>query len=84
VVIRQGNHIIILIESSKRARLKERIYPHILRHSDAIERLRQTENPKALQHHLGDSSPVMVMRYRSTLTQEDSLRIQQQVEFKER
>jgi len=41
-------------------------------------------NPKALQHHLGHSSPVMVMRYLSTLTQEDSLRIQQQVEFEER
>jgi hypothetical protein len=35
-------------------------------------------------HHLGHSSPVMVMRYLSTLTQEDSLRIQQQVEFEER
>lgn len=35
-------------------------------------------------HHLGNSSPVMVMRYLSTLSQEDSLRIQQQVEFEER
>jgi len=71
----------ILKEVSQKAGLTKRIYPHLLRHSDAIERLRQTGNPKALQHHLGHSSTVMIMRYLSTLTKEDSLRIQQQVEF---
>jgi len=71
----------IIKEVAKKARITKRVYPHLLRHSDAIERLRQTGNPKALQHHLGHSSPLMVMRYLSTLTQEDSLRIQQQVEF---
>jgi len=71
----------ILKEVSLRAGLTKRVYPHLLRHSDAIERLRQTGNPKALQHHLGHSSTVMVMRYLSTLTKEDSLRVQQQVEF---
>ena len=73
----------ILKEVSQKAGITKRVYPHLLRHSDAIERLRQTGNPKALQHHLGHSSPFMVMRYLSTLTQEDSLRIQQQVEFDE-
>jgi len=73
----------ILKEVARKAEITKRVYPHLLRHSDAIERLRQTGNPKALQHHLGHSSPVMVMRYLSTLTQEDSLRIQQQVEFDE-
>ena len=71
----------IMKEVAKKAGITKRVYPHLLRHSDAIERLRQTGNPKALQHHLGHSSPIMVMRYLSTLTQEDSLRIQQQVEF---
>ena len=71
----------IVKEASKRAGFSKNVYPHILRHSDAIERLKQTGNPKALQHHLGHSSPLMVMRYLSTLTQEDSLRIQQQVNF---
>lgn len=71
----------ILKEVSQKAGLTKRIYPHLLRHSDAIERLRQTGNPKALQHHLGHSSMTMVMRYLSTLTKEDSLRIQQQVKF---
>jgi len=71
----------ILKEVSRKAGLTKRIYPHLLRHSDAIERLRQTGNPKALQHHLGHSSTVMIMRYLSTLTKEDSLRIQQQVKF---
>ena len=74
----------ILKEISRKAGITKRVYPHLLRHSDAIERLRQTGHPKALQHHLGHSSPVMVMRYLSTLTQEDSLRIQQQVEFEGR
>jgi len=71
----------ILKEICGRAGIVKRVYPHLLRHSDAIERLRQTGNPKALQHHLGHASSLMVMRYLSTLTQEDSLRIQQQVEF---
>lgn len=74
----------ILKGVSKRAGFTKRVYPHLLRHSDAIERLRQTGNPKALQHHLGHSSTVMVMRYLSTLTKEDSLRIQQQVKFDDR
>ena len=73
----------IIKETAEKAGITKRVYPHLLRHSDAIERLRQTGNPKALQHHLGHSSPLMVMRYLSTLTQEDSLKIQQQVEFEE-
>jgi len=71
----------VIKEVAGRAGITKRVYPHLLRHSDAIKRLRQTGNPKALQHHLGHSSPVVVMRYLSTLTQEDSLRINQQVEF---
>jgi len=74
----------IIKEAAVKARFEKRVFPHLLRHSDAIERLRQTGNPKALQHHLGHSSISMVMRYLSTLTQEDSLRIQQRVEFKEK
>ena len=74
----------IIKQAAIKAGFKKRVFPHLLRHSDAIERLRQTGNPKALQHHLGHSSISMVMRYLSTLTQEDSLRIQQQVEFKEK
>lgn len=73
----------IIKETSRRAGLNKNVWPHLLRHSDAIERLRQTGNPKALQHHLGHSSTSMVMRYLATLTQEDSLRIQQQVKFDE-
>jgi len=74
----------IIKEAAGKARFEKRVFPHLLRHSDAIERLRQTGNPKALQHHLGHSSISMVMRYLSTLTQEESLRIQQKVEFKEK
>ena len=50
---------------------KKRVFPHLLRHSDAIIRLRKTGNPKALQYHLGHNTPSMTLRYLSTLTQED-------------
>lgn len=73
----------IIKNAGGRAGINKRIYCHLFRHSDAIERLRQTGNPKALQHHLGHSSPIMTMRYLSTLSQEDSLKIQQQVEFED-
>jgi len=43
-------------------------------------RLRQT-NLRALQIFLGHSSPLMTMRYLSTLTAEDALRMQKDVEF---
>jgi integrase/recombinase XerD len=71
----------IIKEAASTAGLEKRVFPHLLRHSDAIERLRQTGNPKALQYHLGHSSISMVLRYFSTLTQEESLRIQHKVEF---
>lgn len=71
----------ILNEASEAAGLEKRVFPHLLRHSDAIIRLRKTGNPKALQYHLGHNSPAMTLRYLSTLTQEDALRVQQQVEF---
>ena len=74
----------IIKEAASKGGLEKRVFPHLLRHSDAIERLRQTGNPKALQHHLGHSSISMVLRYLSTLSQEDSLRIQQRVKFKEK
>jgi len=73
----------IIKRAAKGAGFEKRVFPHLLRHSDAIERLRQTGNPKALQHHLGHSSISMVLRYLSTLTQEESLRIQQGVKFDE-
>lgn len=74
----------IVNEVAKKAGINKKVYPHLLRHSDAIERLRQTGNPKALQYHLGHSSILMTMRYLSTLTAEDALRIQQGVEFDKR
>ena len=69
----------IIKVAGERAGLQKRVWPHLLRHSDVIERLRQTGNPKALQLHLGHSSALMTMRYLATLTAEDALRIQQRV-----
>ena len=71
----------ILNEAREAAGLEKRVFPHLLRHSDAIIRLRKTGNPKALQYHLGHNTPAMTLRYLSTLTQEDALRVQQEVEF---
>ncbi|MCX5890332.1 MAG: site-specific integrase [Deltaproteobacteria bacterium] len=71
----------VIKETSERAGLTKRVYPHLFRHSGAIERLRQTGNPRALQIHLGHASPFMTMRYLSTLTAEEALRIQQEVVF---
>ena len=71
----------IITKAGMDAHINKRIYPHLLRHSDAIERLRQTGNPKALQLHLGHSSMSMTMRYLSTLTAEDAVKINQSVAF---
>ena len=71
----------ILKEIAEKTGLQKKVYPHLFRHSDAIERLRRTGNPKALQIHLGHASFFMTARYLSTLTAEDALRIQQEVEF---
>ncbi|MBU4186409.1 MAG: site-specific integrase [Proteobacteria bacterium] len=73
----------ILNEARETAGLEKRVFPHLLRHSDAIIRLRKTGNPKALQYHLGHNTPAMTLRYLSTLTQEDALRVQQEVSFEE-
>lgn len=71
----------ILDETAQKAGIGKRVFPHLLRHSDAIIRLRKTGNPKALQYHLGHNTPAMTLRYLSTLTQEDALRVQQGVSF---
>ena len=54
---------------------------HILRHSGAIERLRRTGNPKAVQDMLRHRSARMTLRYMKTLSHEESMAIQQTVEY---
>ncbi len=53
---------------------------HILRHSGAIERLRLTGNPRATQSQLRHKSALMTMRYLKTLSADESLKIQQEVD----
>jgi len=55
---------------------------HVLRHSGAIERLRATGNPRAVQEQLRHSTALMTMRYLKTLSVEESLRIQEGVDFR--
>jgi integrase len=73
----------MISKAARLAGLNKRVYPHLLRHSCAIERLRQTGNPKALQLHLGHATLTMTMRYLATLTMEDALKVQAQVKFDE-
>ena len=54
---------------------------HVLRHSGAIERLRRTGNPKAVQDQLRHKSALMTLRYLKTLSEEESLKIQQEVDL---
>ena len=54
---------------------------HVLRHSGAIARLARTRNPKALQDHLRHKEARMTLRYLKTLSSQESLRIQQEVDF---
>ena len=53
---------------------------HLLRHSGAIERLRQHGNPRALQLHLGHARPDTTLRYLTTLQLEEAVRINQGVD----
>ncbi len=55
---------------------------HVLRHSGALERLRSTGNPKALQDQLGHTNAEMTIRYMKTLSKEETLKIQQGVDFR--
>jgi len=59
---------------------REGARPHLLRHSGAIERLRQHGNPRALQLHLGHNTLDMTMRYLTTLQVEDAVAINQAVD----
>ncbi len=54
---------------------------HVLRHSGALERLRRTQNPKAVQDQLRHKSAQMTLRYLKTLSHEESIQIQQGVDF---
>jgi integrase len=53
---------------------------HVLRHSGALERLRLTGNPRALQHQLRHKSAAMTLRYLKTQQADESMVIEQQVQ----
>ena len=54
---------------------------HVLRHSGALERLKVTGNPRAVQDQLRHADARMTLRYMKTLSSEESMRIQQSVDF---
>jgi integrase len=53
---------------------------HVLRHSGALERLRLTGNPRAVQDQLRHKSASMTLRYLRTMTADESMSIQQRVD----
>ena len=55
---------------------------HVLRHSGAIERLKATGNPQAVKEQLRHSTALMTLRYLRTLSADESLKIQQEVDFR--
>lgn len=63
------------------AGVSKRAYPHLFRHSYAIEFLRQTGHPVALQRLLGHTTPAMTLRYLRLLQVEDALKIAEGVEI---
>lgn len=54
---------------------------HVLRHSGAIARLAVTGNPKAVQDQLRHKEARMTLRYLKTLSAQESIKIQQGVDF---
>ena len=53
---------------------------HVLRHSGAIERLRLTGNPKAVQEQLRHKSALMTLRYMKTIGHDEAIATQQKVD----
>lgn len=54
---------------------------HVLRHSGALERLKVTGNPRAVQDQLRHTDARMTLRYMKTLTSQESMEIQQGVDY---
>jgi site-specific recombinase XerD len=59
----------------------KRVYPHLMRHSGSIARLKRTGNIRSLQEHLGHSDSKMTQRYLSTMQAIESLEVESKVEF---
>jgi integrase len=53
---------------------------HILRHSGAIERLKKSGNPRSIQAQLRHRTASTTMRYLKTISQDESMAIQGQVD----
>jgi integrase len=72
----------ILQIAAKKAGLDyKRVYPHLMRHSGSIARLKRTGNIRSLQEHLGHTDSKMTLRYLSTMQVIESLEIESKVEF---
>jgi integrase len=87
--VTRGRVFQIVSEAFKKAgirqpsKVKDRVgCVHVLRHSGAIERLKQTGNPKAVQDQLRHRSAKMTLRYMKTISKDESLSIQQGVDYK--
>jgi integrase len=59
----------------------KRVYPHLMRHSGSIARLKRTGNIRSLQEHLGHADSKMTQRYLSTMQTIESLEVESKVIF---
>lgn len=71
----------IVKRMAKNAGIEKRIYPHILRHSNAIYSLSETRVPVACQKNLGHSSMKSTMIYWGLLQNLEAVKIHQQIDF---
>jgi integrase/recombinase XerD len=72
----------ILQQASKIAGLDyKRVYPHLMRHSGSVARLKRTGNIRSLQEHLGHTDSKMTQRYLSTMQAIESLDVESKVNF---
>ena len=71
----------IIKKAAQAADITKNVYPHLFRHSYALEFLKQTGHPQALMTLLGHSTPSMTLRYLRLLQVEDALKIAEGVEL---
>ena len=72
---------ILQVAASKAGLDYKRVYPHLMRHSGSIARLRRTGNIRSLQEHLGHADSKMTRRYLATMQVIESLELESKVKF---
>ena len=59
----------------------KRVYPHLMRHTGSLARLKRTGNIRSVQEHLGHGDSKVTQRYLKTMQAIESLEIESKVQF---